>query len=135
MMFAVPAATAVTVPDALTVATLVLLELQVIARPVRTAPEASRVTADAVVVVPTYKEASAIDTETVATGTFETVTAAWPVMPSLVAMTFAVPAATAVTVPDALTVATPVLLELQTTGRPLRTLLAASRGTAAAAVC
>ena len=49
-MFAVPAATAVTVPDALTVATAVLLELQVIARPVSTLFDASRVTADAVVV-------------------------------------------------------------------------------------
>jgi hypothetical protein len=75
-MFADPAATAVTVPETFTVATLVLLELHAIARPLRMAPDASRVTADAVVVVPTSREASASDTETVATGTFETVTAA-----------------------------------------------------------
>ena len=49
-MFAVPAATAVTVPDAFTVATAVLVEFHVTTRPVSTLFDASRVTADAVVV-------------------------------------------------------------------------------------
>jgi hypothetical protein len=71
---------------------------------------------------------------TEATGASVTVMPAWPVTPSLVAMMFALPAETAVTVPDALTVATAVLLELQVTTRPVSTLFDASRVTADALV-
>lgn len=53
-----------------------------------------------------------------------------PVLPSLVAVIVAEPAATAVTSPDADTVPIAVLLELHVTTRPVRTLLLASRVTA-----
>jgi hypothetical protein len=49
-MFALPTDTAVTIPDAFTVATAVLSEIHVTARPVSTLFDASRMTADAVVV-------------------------------------------------------------------------------------
>ena len=62
-----------------------------------------------------------------ATGTGVTVSVDCPVMPSLVAMMFAVPGATAMTTPVAgSTVATVSLLELQAMARPARTLLFAS---------
>ena len=56
-----------------------------------------------------------------------TVIVAVPVFVSLVAVIVAVPAATAVTRPDAETVLIAVLLEPQVTTRPVRTLLFASR--------
>jgi hypothetical protein len=52
------------------------------------------------------------------------------VLPSLVAVMVALPAATAVTSPDADTVPIAVLLELQVMTRPVSTLLLASRVTA-----
>jgi len=60
-----------------------------------------------------------------------TVTAAVPVLVSLVAVIVALPTATAVTSPDEETVLTALLLELQLTVRPVRTLLFASRVVAA----
>ena len=69
-----------------------------------------------------------------ATDTADTVTPAWPMTPSLVPRMFAVPTETAVTVPDALTVATLALSELQVTARPVSTLFDASRVTADALV-
>jgi hypothetical protein len=55
------------------------------------------------------------------------VIAAVPVLVSLVAVIVALPAAIAVTRPDAETVLMLVLLELQAITRPVRTLLLASR--------
>src|SRR5205809_3718441 len=55
---------------------------------------------------------------TEATGTGVTVIVAVPLCPSLVAVIVAAPAVTPVTSPPALTVATPVLLLPQLTGRP-----------------
>jgi hypothetical protein len=63
-----------------------------------------------------------------------TVTAAVPVLVSLVAVIVALPAATAVTRPDDETVLTAVLLELHVTIRPRSTVLFASRVTAASCI-
>ena len=65
-----------------------------------------------------------------ATGTRLTVTPALPLLPSLVAVTVAEPAATAVTPPVPLTVATAVLLELHVMVRPASGLPAESLGVA-----
>jgi hypothetical protein len=70
------------------------------------------------------------DTDTLASNT---VRPAWPDTPSLVAMTLTVPAASAVTTPvDEFTVATPLLLVLQTMERPVSVTPPASRSTAVA---
>jgi hypothetical protein len=61
-----------------------------------------------------------------------TVTAAPPLFPSLVATTFAVPAATAVTSPAPLTDATPGADDVHVTERPVNTLPAESRSVACA---
>ena len=130
VIVALPAARAVTSPDAETVLTPGLLELQVTTRPVSTLLFASRVTAESCTVPPTWRLAAAGDTDTVATGTGAgalTVIAAVPVFVSLNAVIVALPAARAVTSPDAETVLTPGLLELQVTMRPVSTLLFASR--------
>jgi hypothetical protein len=134
VMFAVPGATPVTVPDALTVAAAVLSELHATTRPVSTLFDASRITAVAVVACVAGIEDDPSVTVTEATGAFDTVSAAEPTTPSLVARMFALPAETAVTVPDAFTVATAVLLELHVMTRPVRILLDASRVTADAVV-
>jgi len=65
-------------------------------------------------------------TATDATGTRLTVTAALPVLPSLVAVIVTAPAATPVTVPAPDTAATPGALETQVIARPERTFPAAS---------
>src|SRR5262245_40086642 len=62
------------------------------------------------------------------------VTVADPLFPSLVAVIVVVPAATAVTAPDAEMVATPVLLELHATARPVNRLPASSRTNAVSVV-
>src|SRR6185312_11618831 len=131
----VPADTAVTRPLTLTVATAVFVLLQVTTRPVRTLPLGSRAVAVAVVVPPTVRLLVPNATDTVDTGTTETVIVAPPVFPPLVALIVAVPAATPVTTPLAeLTVATDVALELQVTTRPVRMLPLASRAVAVAVV-
>jgi hypothetical protein len=119
-MVAVPAAIAVTNPVALTLATSVLLEDQVTARPVRGLPLASFVTTVScwVGVIPRTRVAFAGLTVTVATGAEVTVSGELPVLPSLVATMFAVPALTAETRPEDDTVATEVLSELHVTVRP-----------------
>ena len=61
-----------------------------------------------------------------------TVSVALPLLLSLVAIICAEPTATALTTPDALTVATPVLLDVQAMLRPASTLLFASRVVAVA---
>jgi hypothetical protein len=63
-----------------------------------------------------------------------TVTEAVPVFPSLVAVMFAVPTVTAVTIAAAETVATLGLSDVHTTARPVSTLLPASRVVAVACV-
>ena len=127
VMVAEPGAMAVTTPDEETVATPVLLELQVTVRPVRVFPLASRVVAVSVVVPPTMSVAEEGLTVTDATGRCVTVTLAVPLTPSDVAVIVAVPGARAVTTPAWETVATDSLLELQLTARPVSTLPFASR--------
>jgi|SRR5688500_2113333 len=92
----VPTATAVTRPDPETVATAELLELQLTARPVRTALLASRVVAVACVVWPGFSELAASSTLVDATGVEATgsiLSEAPPLWPSAVAVTTVSPAA------------------------------------------
>src|SRR5919197_5118367 len=101
-----PAATPLTKPAADTVATPVALLDHVTPRPVRTLPAESLVTALSCSVDPTFTLPDDGVTVNDATGTTVTVIADVPLLPSLVAMTVAKPAATAVTKPPADTVAT-----------------------------
>src|SRR5205809_232024 len=126
----VPATLPVTSPLELTVATVVLLLVQVTVRPVSGVPFASFGVAVSWTVLPSFTEADAGVTVTEATGTFETVTLAVPLCPSLVAVIVAVPATLPVTSPLALTVATEVLLLVQLTARPGSGLPLASFGVA-----
>src|SRR6184192_1683038 len=118
VIVAAPAATPVTNPLALTVATAVLPLAQVIVRPESELPFASFGAAASCIVWPTCTVAVAGLTVTDATGTVVTVIAAVPLCPSLVAVIVAAPAVTPVTTPLPLTVATAVLLLPQLTGRP-----------------
>src|SRR5713101_2714521 len=119
VIVAVPATLPVTSPDALTVATVVLLLAHVTVRPVSGAPFASFGVAVSCTVVPSFTDAVAGATVTDATGTCTTVSAALPLCPSLVAVIVAVPATLPVTSPAALTVATVVLLLAHVTVRPV----------------
>src|SRR5437762_1372305 len=97
-----PAAMAVTRPEAETVATAEFAELQVTVRPVNTLLLASLVTAESCTLAPTCRFAVEGDTETVATGIgggTATVKADPAVLPSLLAEIMAVPGPTAVTSP------------------------------------
>ena len=134
VIVAVPTASDVTRPLALTVATAVLELLHVIARPLSTLFAASRVTAVACVVLPAVTEVAASDTLTVATGTAVTVSTAPPLWPSLAPVIVTVPTASVVTSPLLLTVAMAVFELLHVIARPLSTLFAASRVTAVACV-
>src|SRR5260370_1123951 len=120
VIVAEPAAMPVTTPLALTVATAGALLDQVTTRPLSVAPAASLVTAESCSVAPTNTLAGAGLTVTLATGTFSTVMADVPLIPSLVTVIVAEPAATPVTTPLALTVATAVLLLPHVTTRPAR---------------
>src|SRR6059058_3980231 len=122
---AVPALTPVTRPVADTVATLGVPEVHVTTRPVSTFPAASFVVAASCTVLLTATLADAGVTVTDATGAV-TVMAADPVLPSLVAVTVAVPALTPVTSPVADTVATVGVPEVHVTTRPVSTFPAAS---------
>src|SRR2546422_625195 len=124
------AATPVTDPLALTVATAALLVAQVTARPLRAVPFESFGVAVNWVVAPTVRLAAAGLMVTEATGTFVGVTADVPLFPSLVAVIVAAPAATPVTNPLALTVPTAALLVAQVTARPLRAVPFESLGVA-----
>src|SRR2546422_8095146 len=104
-----PAATPVTSPVADTVAMAGFALVHVIARPVRTLPAASLGVAVSCAVLPTKTFVVAGLTATEATGTVDTVTAAVPLWPSLVAVIVAAPTATPVTSPLAETVATALL--------------------------
>jgi len=130
VIVAEPAATPVTKPLALTVATAALPVAHVTVRPLRAVPFASFGVAVNWVVPPTVRLAVAGLTVTEATGTFVTVTAAVPLCPSLVAVNVAEPVATPVTKPFAETVATAALLVPHVTTRPLRAVPFASFGVA-----
>src|SRR5436853_637675 len=121
VIVAEPAATPVTSPLPLTVATPVLLLDQVTTRPDNGVPFASFGVAVSCSVRPTV---------TVATVTSVTVTHAVPLCPSLVAVMVAVPVAIPVTSPLPSTVATAVLLLDQVTTRPESAVPFASFGVA-----
>src|SRR2546422_1073760 len=106
---AAPTATPVTSPLADTVAMPGLDLVQVTARPASAFPAASLGVALSCVVPPTTTVAVAGLTTTEATGTVDTVTAAVPLWPSLVAVIVTAPTATPVTRPLAETVATALL--------------------------
>src|SRR5207253_2409923 len=118
VIVAEPAATPVTSPLPLTVATPVLLLDQVTTRPDNGVPFASFGVAVSCSVSPTVTVAGDGLTVTVATAMLDTVTTAVPLCPSLVAVMVAVPVAIAVTSPFPSTVATAVLLLDQVTTRP-----------------
>src|SRR5438309_7057800 len=125
-----PAATPVTSPVADTVAIAAFELVQLITRPLSTLPAASLVTALSCVVAPTKTFAVAGLTVTDATGTLDTVTAAVPLCPSLVAVIVTDPTATPVTRPLADTVASATFELVQLITRPLSTFPAASLGVA-----
>src|SRR5438132_434054 len=125
-----PTATPVTRPLAETVPTAPLPVVQVSARPLSTLPLASLRVAVSCTVPPTYMLGAVGLTVTDATGTFDTVTLAVPLCPSLVAVIVADPTATPVTRPLAETVAIVVLLVVQVTVRPVSTFPFASLTTA-----
>ena len=133
----VPAPMAVTSPEAgFTVATAGLVDAKVAVLPVSAAPPASRGVAVPWVVWPIPIVLLARASVTVATGA-RTVTPAFVLLPSLVTVMLAVPAATAVMTavnPLPATVATPAALDSQVTVRPVRTLPLASLTTAVACV-
>src|SRR5947209_14107317 len=118
VIVAVPTACAVTSPVALTVATAWLALAHVMVRPESGLPLASRGVAVSCTAPPVWSVCDAGDTVTVATGTGVTVMLAVPLLPSLVAVIVAEPAALPVTSPLALTVAIVVLLLAHVTTRP-----------------
>jgi hypothetical protein len=120
-MLAVPGPIAVTRPVVETVATLALSVLHAIERPVSVRPCESSSVGVACVVCTALIVDAASETVTVATGACVTVIVAFPAIPSLVAVMLAVPTETPVTTPCAETVATAVLLDVQTIDRPVRT--------------
>jgi hypothetical protein len=125
-----PTATALTKPFAETLATVESADDQLTARPASVVPFASRVVADNWTVPPIVTLDEPGETETEATGMGAgalTVMVEEAVLPSLVAVICALPAATAVTRPDELTLAISELLEDQVMTLPARTLLFASR--------
>src|SRR6266853_1347448 len=135
VMVAEPAATPVTTPTftcplAVTVATATLLVAHVTTRPVNGLPLASRGIAVSCTACPTPALTVAGLTLTDATGMGFTVTAALPVVPSLVAVIVTAPAATPVTSPVEETVAVAGALEAHVIARPESTVPAASFGLA-----
>jgi hypothetical protein len=118
---AVPTATAVTRPVPDTVATDAGPMAQVTARPVSTFPLASYAVAVSCAVWPGVRFDVAGVTDTDATAASLAVTVADPVLPPLVAVIVALPAATAVTTPLLETETTPLLLLAQVIARPART--------------
>jgi hypothetical protein len=123
VIVAEPAATAVASPDPDTVAIPLLLELQLITRPVSTLLLASRVTAESCTVPPICRLAVAGDTDIDATGIGAgalTLKDAEALFPSLEAVIAAVPGATAEISPLLDTVATFGLPLCQVTVRPVR---------------
>src|SRR5437867_1062293 len=131
VIVAAPAVTPVTSPPALTVATAVLLLPQLTGRPDNGLPLASFEVAVSCTVWPTGTDAVLGLTVTDANGTVLTVIVAVPLCPSEVAVIVTEPAATPVTNPLALTVATAVLPLAQVIVRPESELPFASFGAAA----
>src|SRR3989441_712380 len=134
VIVAVPATTPPTSPLPFTVATDALLVAHVTTRPPSGVPLASFGVAVSCVVAPTGTLAVAGLTATDATGTTLTVIAAEPDWPSLVAVIVAVPAATPLTNPLPLTVATDALLVAHVTTRPPSGVPFASFGVAVSCV-
>jgi hypothetical protein len=126
VIVAVPAATAVTSPLALTVALVASDVAHVTARPESVLPLASSVVAVSCCVLPTPRVAAAGVTVTLATGGGDTVMVEVPVFVSLVAVIVALPVATAVTSPLALTVALVASDVAHVTTRPVSVLPLAS---------
>jgi hypothetical protein len=110
-----PTATAVTNPDALTLALVVSLDTQAIARPVSGLPLPSSAAAVSCCVLPTAMLADAGVTVTDATGGGSTVTSAEALLEPTVAVTCACPGATAVTTPALETDTIPLFEELHAT--------------------
>src|SRR5712664_3124445 len=125
-----PAAMPVTSPAADTVAMAGLALVHVTARPVSTVPAASLGVALSCAVPATDILTEVGLTTTEATGTLDTVTAAVPLWPSLVAVIVATPTATLVTSPLAEIAATALLLVVHVTTRPMSGVPFASLGVA-----
>src|SRR5205809_191774 len=131
VMTAAPAVTPVTSPLPLTVAMLLLLDGQLIARPVKGLPLASRGVAVSCTVPVIAMFAALGDTVTAATGATVTVTVAVPLWPSLVAVIVTgPPAATPLTSPLPFTVAIVLSLHCQVMTRPVNGVPVPSRGVA-----
>jgi hypothetical protein len=132
VIVAEPAAFAVTSPLALTLATVVLPLAHVTALPVSALPAESLGVAASCTVCPTNRVADGGFTVTAATGTVRACTeiVAVPLLPSLVAVIVAEPAAFAVTSPLALTLATVVLLLAHVTALPASAVPTESSGVA-----
>src|SRR5205814_7735783 len=131
MVATAPAATPVTSPLPLTVAMLLLLDDQLMARPVNGLPLASRGVAVSCTVPVIATFAALGDTVTEATGARETVTVAVPLCPSLVAVIVTGPPGPApVTSPLPFTVEIESSLDCQVMTRPVNGLPLASRGVA-----
>ncbi len=130
VIVAVPTAAAVTNPEALTVALVASDDAQLIVRPGSTVPPTSKSVALSCCVVPTITVGAEGVTVTEATGTGTIVTTAVPVFPSLLAVIVEVPTATAVTSPDALTVARAASDVAQAIARPVSVAPPTSSGAA-----
>src|SRR6266853_4354523 len=130
VIVAVPPATPLTSPLLLTVAILVLLLAHVTVRTVSAVPAESFGLAVSCAVCPTVRLAVAGATATVATGTAVTVIAAALLLPSLVAVMVAAPAATPVTRPLGFTRTSVVSPLAQVTVRPAKVPPAESFGVA-----
>src|SRR5881628_2634559 len=126
-----PAATPLTSPLPFTLAIALLLDCQLIARPVKGLPLASRGVAVSCTVCPIATVPELGVTVTAATGDSVTVTLAVPLCPSLVAVSVTgPPAATPLTSPLPFTLAIALLLDCQLIARPVKGLPLASRGVA-----
>src|SRR5205809_908412 len=130
VIVAEPAVTLVTRPLPLTVATLGLLLVHVTVRPVSVPPAESFGVAVSCTVCPTVRLVVAGEIATEATGTVVTVSAAVLLLPSLVAVIVAEPAATPATRPLPLMVATLGLPLVHVTIRPVSVPPAESFGVA-----
>src|SRR6266550_4426120 len=131
VMVTAPATTPVTSPLLLTVAIVLSLDDQLIARPVKGLPLASRGVAVSCTVCPIATVPELGVTVTAATGATVTVTVAVPLCPSLVAVIVTgPPAATPLTSPLPFTLAIALLLDCQVTTRPVNGLPFASLGVA-----
>src|SRR5213595_502080 len=126
-----PAATPLTSPLPFTLAIALLLDCQVITRPVNGLPLASRGVAVSCTVCPIATVPELGVTVTAATGATVTVTLAAPLCPSLVAVIVTgPPAATPLTSPLPFTLAIALLLDCQVITRPVSGFPLASRGVA-----